>query len=440
MKAHVAPNGSVSVSQHQMSLRAHWLRGVGGGVLLQGAGLALAFASSVVLARVLGPQGLGHYSYVLSIIAVLSVLATLGVPAVLARQVAAYSAKEEWGLARGLLRWSNVVTGGMGLFLCLGLISVGLFGADRLYVLAAPLVLVLGYTNLRQRTLQGLHRPLLSQLPEQIVKHSVFLVLGGVAWILAPDVFKQPHGAMAIWLCAGLASLGVGAVLLHRVSSPSLSQAKARYTLSQWWAIALPIFAADSLGVIFGNTDTILLGWLRPVDEVGVYQVALRLSGLMLVLLGASNWVLAPWFARLHETGEDRLLQSVVARTTRVIFSVTLVAYLLMVVAGEPLLEVFFGASFIEAYPVMLVLGAGHLVNVATGPVVNLLAMTGGQRELALSVTIAAVANILLCCALIPVFGMIGAAIAVAVSNSAYNVLLAWIVSQRNGIGATILG
>lgn len=443
MKTPASSNGLILSSQHGISLRAHWLRGAGVGVVLQALGLVLAFGSSVFLARMLGPSGFGQFSYVLAIVAVLVVMATLGLPTIITRLLAAYQVDEKWELARGLLRWANLMVGLMGLMFGLGLIGTGYVeveGHPWLYILAAPLVLVLAWTNVRQKTLQGLHHPIAAQLPEQFIKHSIFLAVGVALWFIGYQIILQPEGAMAIWLFSGISSLIAGVIILHRLSPPELRRGDHGYKPAVWRAIALPIFFAEVFGVLFGNSDTILLGLLRSVEDVGLYQVALRLSGILVVLLVASNWVLAPWFSRFHATGETGRMQSIVTRTTRLIFGVTVLIYLVMVIWGEFFLILFFGPAFIGAYKVMLILGAGQLVNVATGPVVNLLAMTGGQRELAWSVAIVAFVNIFLCGLMIPVFGMVGAAIGVAVSNSGYNLLLAWVVKRRSGIRTTIIG
>jgi len=426
------------------SLRTHWLQGAGVGVLLQGIGLVFGFATNVFVARLLGPHGLGQYSYVLAIVAVLSVMATLGLPTVIARLLATYQSKGEWAQARGILKWSNLVIGSTGLLLGLGLVAGGML-LDRnsqlqLYLLAAPLVVVLAWTNIRQRALQGLHRPLAAQLPEQFIKHSVFLSVGVILWISGYQFIMRPNGVMAVWLLASTASLLFGAALLRRLSPPALRTADSSYEPRAWLTIALPILFTDVLGVVLGNTDTIILGWLRSLEEVGLYQVAFRLSIMMLVLLGASNWVLTPWFARFHATSEKERLQSVVTRTTRAIFAATLVLYLVAALWGKTLLGVFFGEKFVESYPILLILGAGQLINVACGPAYNLLAMTGGQRELAWSTAAAVMLNILLCLLLIPGFGLTGAAISVAITTSAYNVLLAIIAMRRCGIAATVFG
>lgn len=444
MTSPAAVRRSASAAQQLGSLRAHWVQGAGVGVLLQGVGLLLGFASSVLLARLLGPHGLGHYSFVLAIVAVLSVIAALGMPIVVARQLSAYQVRNEWGMARGIMRWSNLMVGVAGLVIGVCLILWGMVwgkGAQQsLYLLAAPLVVVLAWANIRQRALQGLHHPLASQLPEQFIKHTVFLVVAGALWAAGHEFILRSEGVMSAWLFAGLVSLLCGVVLLRRFSPLGLRAAQPQYESREWIAIAWPIYVADVLGVVLVNSDTIILGWMCAPGDVGIYQIALRLSGLMLVLMGASNWVLSPWFARFHTTGERERLQSVVTRTTRAIFAATMMLYLVLFFWGEALLGIFFGEKFVQAYPMLLILGAGQLVNVASGPVVNLLAMTGGQRALAWSATAMVVLNIILCFWLVKVLGPIGAAVAVAVTTSAYNMLLAVVVRRRSGLGATIFG
>src|SRR5512139_2960268 len=157
--------------QHDQSLHKAWLRGAISGVLLQGTGLLLAFVSSVLLATILGPEGLGQYSYVMAIVAVLSGIATLGLPIVITRQLATYQATSSWELGAGLLSYSNLIVGGTSLLLVVGLVIYGSSMVSgemqRLVFWASPLVLVLAFSILRQRTLQALHHPIAAQIPEQ---------------------------------------------------------------------------------------------------------------------------------------------------------------------------------------------------------------------------------------------------------------------------------
>lgn len=426
------------------SFRAQWLRGSALGLAIYGVGLLLAFASSVLTARLLGPEGVGRFGYAMAIVALVSVVATLGLPIVTARLLPTYQHRGEWAAAQGLIRWANWVVGLLGVGLGV-VVLVGVFllideGRRLLYLWASPLIVVLALSNLRQRELQGFQHPIAAQVPEQLVKHSVFLLF---AMALLATGSSQPVGAeglMMVWLAASVTSLLVGMLLLNRHTPPELRGARALYAPRQWLTIAVPFAAADMIGAILGSSDTIVLGWFRPVEEVGHYQVALRLSGLMLLLMTASNWVVAPWFAKLHASGDTKRLQVVVTKTTRAIFGATLGLYVALILWGEPLLGAIYGVEFAASYPALLILGAGHLTNVASGPVVNLLAMTGGERQLAQTVFAAAVLNVVLCVALVPAFGDIGAAAGVAITSCMYNLALAGVVKRRIGVSTTVLG
>ncbi|MBE9009898.1 oligosaccharide flippase family protein, partial [Pseudanabaenaceae cyanobacterium LEGE 13415] len=71
--------------------------------------LGVSFFTNVCLARALGASGYGDYIYAITWIGFLSVPACLGFPEYLVREVAIYSAKEEWGLLKGLLQRANQI-------------------------------------------------------------------------------------------------------------------------------------------------------------------------------------------------------------------------------------------------------------------------------------------------------------------------------------------
>jgi O-antigen/teichoic acid export membrane protein len=68
----------------------------------------LAFLAQVVLARALGADGYGVFAYVTAWVTVLVLLATLGFPTGLLRFAAAYRAREEWHLLRGVIRYAEL--------------------------------------------------------------------------------------------------------------------------------------------------------------------------------------------------------------------------------------------------------------------------------------------------------------------------------------------
>src|SRR5271169_5259143 len=85
-------------------------RVVKGGGALVGLRISLSVLTFVVtflLARFLGSQGLGAYSYAFAWSVLLGVPSLLGMDQLLVRNAAVYHAQSQWGRLRGLLQRAN---------------------------------------------------------------------------------------------------------------------------------------------------------------------------------------------------------------------------------------------------------------------------------------------------------------------------------------------
>jgi len=82
----------------------------------------------------------------------------------------------------------------------------------------------------------------------------------------------------------------------------------------------------------------------------------------------------------------------------------------------------------------MFILAVGPLARATVGPVERLLNMVGEQRACAVVYAAAFATNIVLCVALIPFFGVAGAAIAISAAMVLESVLLFWVTKQRLGL------
>ena len=80
------------------------------------------------------------------------------------------------------------------------------------------------------------------------------------------------------------------------------------------------------------------------------------------------------------------------------------------------------------------ILAIGQFVNVATGSVEYLLMMSGYEELFRNNSTCVAIVNIILCLILIPLFGIIGAAISTAISFAAANLIAMMLVWWRLNI------
>ena len=146
-------------------LSAYLIRCASGTFVLRVAASGLAFLTSVVLARLLGAEGYGVYAYAMALVTLLGVPATLGLPPLMVREVAACRARLAWGEMRGLLRRANqtVLLGSLGFALLAGLISWVLAPRfDQTALIAFWVALIMlpltAFLEINGATLQGLRR------------------------------------------------------------------------------------------------------------------------------------------------------------------------------------------------------------------------------------------------------------------------------------------
>lgn len=427
-------------------LRAQLVRGGFGSLALKLVSAGLGFALAVILARVLGPAGYGVYAYVFALVSLLAIPAQFGLPHLVVRETARAQARAEWGLMRGVWRWSALAAAALAVTIALaaGLLAWGF--ADRFtglqlatFAWGLALVPLMALGNLAGAALRGLRRVVQGQLPEFVLRPAGFLVLtaAGVLW----GGGLTAAAAMALHAAAAAGALVIGAWLLARRRPPPVRRSPAPvYQTRLWVNSAMPLALVAGMHVLHQHTDIVILGLFRDSGDVGVYRVAAQ--GAMVVAFGlqAINMVVAPQFARLHAAGDMASLQWTATFSARVILLLTLPLVVLLLFLGGPVIHFVFGPGYGAAYPALAILVVGQLCNAAFGSVAFLLNMTGHERDTARGLAMAVAANVMLNLLLVPLLGLEGAALATTITLGLWNALLWRAVRRRLGIDSTALG
>jgi O-antigen/teichoic acid export membrane protein len=189
-------------------------------------------------------------------------------------------------------------------------------------------------------------------------------------------------------------------------------------------AVSLPMLSAGALYIINGWTDTVFLGMLSTEENVGIFNVLIKVAALTHTVLFAVNSFSAPQFARLHGLDDKTQLQKFVSKSTKLIVITTAPLLLVLLAAYVPFIRLF-GADFRpEDYIwAFIFLCIGQAVNSFCGAGGQLLIMTGHQNTNRNIIFISFVTSIILNLLLIPTFGLHGAAFANMVGLIVRNVL-----------------
>jgi O-antigen/teichoic acid export membrane protein len=428
-------------------LRARLIRGGLGSAGVQALNRIVGVAMGVVLARGLGAEGYGTYAYAFAIMSLLMVAGEAGVPTLLMREVASAHGQQRWGLLRGALIRS-------GQLVLLASVSIAIIGLLLLWAMADHLSAAQFYTTLLMllvlplaalgkaiaSAMQGLHRVVVGQAVGTLLRPLLVLVGVGSLFLLVPAM-RQPQYAMAVQFAAAGAVLLVGGWMLSRYL-PAVSRTEpVEYQSRQWLKSALPFTLIGGALIINNQADIIMLGWFGSAADVGVYRVAVQGATLVVaVSLHVVSAVAAPHFARLHAQDDMEKLQRLVTASARVALLTSLPVALTFILAGGTIAGWAFGGEFVASHLPLAILAFAYLASAAFGPIGALLTMTGSERHVARTLWQTALLNVVLNGLLIPFYGMVGAAVASAISLLIWNAMLFVRVGKSLGINSCVFG
>jgi len=176
------------------SLRGRLIRGGLGSVALKLGSTALGFLLAILLARALGPEGYGVYAFVFAIVSLLAIPTQLGLPQLVVRETAKAQAAEEWGLMRGLWRWSTL--------------AVWLFSTGVL-ILALTAATAMGLHALAAAIAFGLGAWLLWRVRPREVASRPAPIYAARAWTASAWPLALTSGLQAINAQVGILLLGL---------------------------------------------------------------------------------------------------------------------------------------------------------------------------------------------------------------------------------------
>lgn len=423
-------------------LGGHLVRSATASVLLKVANAGCVYAIAIILARSLGPDQYGMYSFAFALVMLLMVATKAGFPELLVREVAGYKMDAKWELLRGIVSFSDrVVLALSGIALAI-LLAVFNLHQDSLedtarytYLWAFLLVPILAFATLRGGAIRGFGDVVIGQLPDMLLRTGVFLIL--LLLVLISGRSLSPQLAMALHASAGLIGLAFGVFHFRKLISSAESSGSKAINAKKWISDALPFTMVTGVLVINSNVDIIMLGWLTGNEEVGIYRVANQTVVVVSFALSAINMVVAPHIARLFRAGDMSGLQKMVTIGGRVSAIAGVPVGVILILWGELFLTVVFGERFVTAALPLSILCAGQIINSLMGINGTVLTMSLYASETAWVLATGALLNILLNLWLIPILGAAGAAVATASSLAYWNVILSWRVYHHLGIKTT---
>lgn len=390
----------------------------GGGILLGGQLFAFAgrFITGIVLARFLGAQEYGLYNLTLTALEIIAGLASCGFAMTLVRYIPIFVSRQDknrlWGLLQiglGIPALLSMLLG-VGLYLGANIISEELFNEPEfapLLQLISPVIIFYTLVDMIAAATRGF-----KNMHYTVIAQNIVLSIVKIGLILALAVFgMNVTRAVTATTITEVIVCGLLLFFLNKQFPLKPPLPKARYEIGEVMRFSLPNYMANLVITFSGNIRTLLLGTFYSIADVGVFAVARQINLLSDMFHSSLVSVSQPIVAELSNRGDKEQLKRYYHTMSRWSFALNFPMFLIVILFPGAIISIF-GQSFTQGIVVLSILAWAGLINTGTGICGVLLDMSGNTQLRLLNTITSVVATIGLSLALVPTWGLMGAAIA----------------------------
>lgn len=415
----------------QRGIKSLLMRAAAGSLGMRIAQAFLGIGVSILLARMLGVEGVGTYAAVVAAFQIALIPIQAGLGTFLGRQVVRLSIHKAWSEIRSVIIWSTK----MAMLYALALsIFAALVRPHSDVLRQLPIVLIvggvvaMGLGRLAASYHRGLKQILIGQSFDLI--RNVLLLLG----VASASFFAVQIGAahaFGIFVISGAISATLLIIWAMKTTPQSILAAEATVPAKSEWLRTSATFmmitggmqAADLIGIVLTRA-------LAGPAQAGLFQSSYQLSTLILFGLGAITMAIGPYFTQFHETQDQAKLARLARLSAQASTAFAAVFGVIILLLGKDLMIYLFGEDFGAGQPILMVITIAYIIQASTGASVPLLTATGHEREMLKIASVSIIAGILTSAVSIPMLGGIGTACGVVASMSVLNIGT-WMACRR---------
>ncbi|HEY3363395.1 MAG TPA: flippase [Methanosarcina sp.] len=409
----------------------------GSGVILAGTliGMLLDIITKKVLTSHLSPADFGTYALALTVISITGAVATLGLNEGVPRYIAFFRGRHEEQKVHELIISAMI----MGLIA--GLLSImfspalfqslagNSFDAQgkvlsvvKILIFAVPFTILL---NLTVAIYRGFDRTNVNMYFYNIIRPVSLLGFASVSVFIGASL----KGVVFADLLSMIFTFGI--MSIYFIKKPPTKR-----TIKQEWKIkfseptrqlirySFPLLITATLLNIMSWIDTIMLGYFKSAEIVGIYNAVYPLVGFLSLVVASMGFVYVPVTSKLWGQNDIAPLGSIYAVMTKWCFLLTFPLFALIFIYPEYFITKLYGAQYVSGATALRILALGFIANSYFGFNYHTLLASGDSDFLMKCSVASAGINVVINFMLIPEYGMVGAAIGTAVSFTSIEVLM----------------
>ncbi len=380
----------------------------------------------IYAARILGTDGYGVFSYAITLAGVLTLFMDPGINSILIRDAAKVD-EEERRTIFGTMFVIKIVLLliGVAVILFVAPLFTTLPGAKILLPIVA---LVLAFDTMREFFFS-----LIRAMEKMEWEAAIFLltnagivVFGFIFLYMATNAQSFSWGYVAGDVLGTTAAVIALRTYFKKIFS-HFDPARVMPILRAAWPFAI----SGALGLLFTNTDILIISWMRSAAEVGTYSAAIRIIQTFYLIPNIIQLTTLPFIARLANKDNARF-RAALERTLGIVFLASIPLSLGGIVLGTQIMSFIFGAPYAVGGLAFKLLAATLMFDFTAAIIINALFAYGHQKSLITSSILGSVVNVGLDLLLIPSFGIAGSAVSTLIAQAVNNAYLWYAMKKVN--------
>lgn len=368
----------------------------------------LSFFALLYIARYLGPENYGLYTFVFAFIYFFSFIPDMGVHQILVREAAKEPEKAGKLIGNGVIMQISLSL--VALFLAIVLINIINFPQstrNALYIASLGLLIsgIGAYGIIYEAKLRMEYSLLFNLANRAVLLLLIFLAISN-------------HWGLNFLILAS-----VSATLTHNLLMMLFAKKLVKVSfdidvplMKQLLKEAIPIAIASVFTIIYFRIDIVMLSFLRGDTEVGFYSAAYRLTDALVFLPTVITTSTFPLMSKYYKDSVDSF-NFAYTRTFKYLFATGLLIAILVTFASDKIIHIVYGPEYQSSAIALQILIWTTAIMFITTLIGTTCISSGNQQIVSQRAIIAALLNVILNLILIPWIGYTGAAIATVLST-----------------------
>lgn len=245
-------------------------------------------------------------------------------------------------------------------------------------------------------------------------------VISGLLSLIGVIIFVHSPNDILIAAFILSASILGGNIWFIPVYNKLFGKIRFEYSFPFWKKLiveSFPLAVASIMIGIYYNLDMVMLGYMKPEADVGIYNAAYKIFLFAIVPFGLIFSSFLPTLSRIG-LRKSQEFTNTLKKYGKFVIGTGIVSSLLLFFFSKEIVQIVFGERYLASYLPLTILAVNVLIisiNVFLG---NPMMAWGKQKEYSIAITFGAITNIILNFLLIPKYSYNGAAVATVLSET----------------------